>query len=213
MTYVFDLQIVGPTMQIGDFVGFEDVQPDLSVRANLSKVYRYGGRKLEPNEVPSVLKLEKNPQNLPASFMTADSLYIVQKPFRDLIEKLDPGLHQFFPIEVRLRNETPHDPSCYAINVTETRDSILDEQSSVEKFVTNPNNTDKHIIYYKKDVTVDPIKLTDIHLWREARYPWSLLMSDELRDALKETGLRTPRCFKAKMLKVKEETKNYDLCL
>ncbi|WP_208347475.1 imm11 family protein [Pseudaestuariivita rosea] len=201
MTYVFDLQLVGPTVQGGDFIGFEEVQPDLNTRADLSNIYRYGERKLQPEEVPSLYKLRKNPTSLPSYFRVQNGLQIVQKPFRDLIQKMDSRLHQFFPIEIRHRNGTPHDTPCYAINVTETRDSIVDDQSSVEKFVTNPNNTDKRIIEYKKDITVDPSKLSDIHLWREARYPGSLLMSDQLRDALKETGLRMPRCFKAKNIK------------
>ncbi|NSX55129.1 imm11 family protein [Parasulfitobacter algicola] len=201
MTYVFDLQIVGPQFQIGGFIGFEEQIPDLNTRANLSSVYAEGTRKLGSDEVPKTFKLSKARDSLPASFMVQDGLYIVQKPFRDLIEQLDPGLHQFFPIEVRHRNGTPHDPPCYAINVTETRDSIVDDQSTVDKFVTDPENTDKRIVYFKKDITIDPSKLTNIHLWREVRYPKSLLMSDELRDALKETGLRMPRCFKAKNLR------------
>ncbi|WP_208347474.1 imm11 family protein [Pseudaestuariivita rosea] len=213
MTYVFNLQIVGPQFQTGGFVGFEEQIPDVSMRASLSNVYAEGTRQLVSKEIPKIFKLDKARDSLPASFMVQNGLYIVQKPFYDLIEQLDPCLHQFFPIEVRHRNGTPHDPPCYAINVTETRDSIVDQQSSVEKFVTNPKNTDKHIIYYKKDITVDPSTISDIHLWREARYPQSLLMSDELRDALKETGLRMPRCFKAKTLKVKEKKKNYDLCV
>lgn len=55
-----------------------------------------GSRILLPREMPRRLIPDKSRKNWPDAFMSVNQLLIVGEPVRDILERLDPGLHQFF---------------------------------------------------------------------------------------------------------------------
>ena len=132
-------------------------------------------------------------------FKTTNGLPIVRQPAKDIIDGLDPGLHQFFPLEIKTKRGLDIEGPWFAMNVTAKQDSIVLGRSTTRQ---NPNfpETLNYVSYEAKWVTVDPAKQTGMHLWREQRFNSSLLGSDTLVDALKAAGLKFFPCFKAQDL-------------
>ncbi len=194
MPYVFDMTLVGPIMQIGRLQGFDERIPDLHRRADITGVFKDGGRLLAPDELPQGVVLERRTR-LPDGFLTQDGLHVVSDAARQAVEALEPERHQFFPFTLHWRNGERPEGTWWGLNVTQKRDSVVEEGSAVRRMFSDPRKL--HVLD-RKQVVLDPARIGDVHLWREERFMLELFCSDALRDAFKAQGLRVFRTFKAK---------------
>lgn len=132
------------------------------------------------------------------SFLVTGALSVVREPVKDIIERLDPGIHQFFPLTIETKRGKRVEGPWFAMNVTARQDSVVMEHSSVSVSKPSP---DTHCSFYhdgEDRVTVDPDRQSGLHLWREQRFIGSLLGSDTLMAELKSQKLRFfPRAFRA----------------
>ncbi|MEM8843294.1 MAG: DUF1629 domain-containing protein [Pseudomonadota bacterium] len=172
--------------------------PDLPTLGDLSDVYKKGDRLLNPEEVPRKLVLSKNPKARGA-FVSTDGIMIVPQPIKDLIEELDPGVHQFFPIEVTRHNGTALDHPCFIMNVHLHQSSIIDAESEVDCWYGCEESHERmDLPVTQKVVTLDPAGLSGVNLWRENRYRHSLMLSDALDRELRARKLKFFGRFKAR---------------
>lgn len=172
--------------------------PNDDYALNIVNAWRDGKRRLLPEEVPHDLILEKPRKSWPDMFRASAGMTVVRQPVKEAIERLDPDIHQFWPITVHTKRGIEIDGPWFGMNVTVRQDSIqFIPGSGIRRSEEFPDKLNK-ISYEEKDVTVDPSKLGAVNLWREQRFIGSLLASDALIAAFKEAGLKTYKSFKAK---------------
>ncbi len=203
MPYVFDMSLVGPISQIGRLQGFDDRISDLQRRADISGVFKDGSRLLAPDELPEGVVLERRTR-LPDGFRTDGGLHVFSDAARQAVEALEPGRHQFFPLSLHWRNGERPENTWWGLNVTQKRDSVVQEGSAVRRRYRDDEpvragvRQDVLQMLDRKQIILDPARISDAHLWREERFTSELFCSDALRDAFKAQGLRVFRTFKAK---------------
>jgi len=194
MTHVFDMQLgkVHIPVETPDWDehymnparGEEGVQ---AVHA-----WRDGARKSVPGELPKVLVADKPRKSWPDAFEGWHGILVVSGRAKDVSERFDPDLHQFFEVPLRTKRGVEIEGPWFIMNVTVRQNSIVVEKSRV---LVNDDFPDTlcsfHSTSQTKDVIVDHSKLSpDIHFWREARFQGSLMGSDPFVAALKKAEIR-----------------------
>jgi hypothetical protein len=154
--------------------------------------WRDGSRKSVPEELPKVLVADKPRKTWPDAFEGVNGILVVSGRAKDVIERFDPDLHQFFPVPLQTKRGVEIEGPWFIMNVTVRQSSIVVEKSRVH---VNDDFPDTLCSFYStsqtKDVIVDHSKLSpDIHFWRESRFEGSLLGSDAFVAALKEAGVK-----------------------
>ncbi|WP_281824721.1 imm11 family protein [Jannaschia rubra] len=159
--------------------------------------WRDAKRKSVPEELPKVLVADKPRKTWPDAFTGWHGILVVSGRAKDVIERFDPGLHQFFEVPLRTERGVGIEGPWFIVNVTVRQSSIVVEKSRV---LANDDFPDTLCPFYPtsqtKDVVVDHSKLSPhIHFSREARFQGSLLGSDAPVAALNEAGIRFfPSC-------------------
>ena len=121
-----------------------------------------------------------------------NGLNLVADELRAIIERLEPGVHQFWPLEVVLPKgaRPPHD--YHALVIGQFRDSLLDEQSDLWESGRLKFAGDTTAKAFKR-VVVSIDRIGDAHLWRERRLTRpNICISNALRSAIAEAGLKVP---------------------
>ncbi|CTQ33403.1 imm11 family protein [Jannaschia rubra] len=154
--------------------------------------WRDGARRSVPEELPKVLVADKPRKTWPDAFTGWHGILVVSGRARDVIERFDPGLHQFFEVPLRTKRGVEIEGPWFIVNVTVRQSSIVVEKSRV---LANDDFPDTLCSFWvnstTKDVVVDTKRLfPDIHFWREARFEGSRLGSDASVAALKEAGVK-----------------------
>lgn len=203
MPYVFYMILVGPIVQIGRIEGWEQKIPDVHRRAEISDVFQNGGRLLAPDELPESVVLERRRDRLPDGFRTDRGLHVASDAARQAVEELELGRHQFFPLVLRWRNGEPVGGTWWGVNVTQRRDSVVEEGSRVRRMFRDDEpvraGTRQDVLHLldHKQIVLDPARTGGAHLWREERFISELFCSDALQAALKARGLKVFRLHKA----------------
>lgn len=136
------------------------------------------------------------------AFMGA-GIYLVNEALKAIIERLEPQMHQFFPIEIR----TPHNKikiypePYYIIVISQYLDSFSAEKSDKESW--SYNGLDE---YFHKEtnagiagLALSKAKFGNAHLWKERGMSFRLIcLSNELQAEIAEAGLRFPKHYKMK---------------
>jgi hypothetical protein len=192
MTYVAKAFPVNrPYFVLATLADFEEKVPDLNARAEVADAFSDGTRLLRSHEIPTRLRLDTPIKRVRDIFVSHSGVLIVSRALHDLLEEVDPGLHQFSPIAIEL---LPHAGEHFLLNVHHQQDSIIDEMSNVRRNAGMPDNRDVMYINFLPgggvDVTVDVSQLGKANLWREKRYPGSMLVSNPLRDETRRRGLK-----------------------
>lgn len=200
MTHVFDMQLHKVQIPV-DMPEWRERFPlsktdeEVRYKSGITGAFKYGTRKTLPEEMPKVLVAPKPRKSWPDAFTGVNGVHVVSQKVRDIIETLDPGLHQFFPVRLETKRGVEIERPWFIMNVTERRESLVIDKSKV-LIHTNTRSIQLSL----KDVTVDPSKLHGINLWRETGFSDSLMGSDALIDAFKANGTRFFPSYKAKDL-------------
>lgn len=162
-----------------------------------------------PRELRMVEKCE-----LPNMFMAYGGMWIVDSSARQIIEDLDPGLHQFFSINVQFPDGSSPPGEWFSMNITTVRKTMIDAESAIKHIVTKDQTfTSKSgvtktykghemflVDFDAKRITVGPDADDGANLWREKGHQRDLILfSDKLHDALQEAGLTTAKTFRARL--------------
>lgn len=147
---------------------------------------------IDPEDMPESLALF-NPKKLKPMFL--GGFWNVEEVVKELIEELDPGRHQFVPLNLTGWLGTPYEEgNWFLLNVYFHQSSIIDELTNSDPIPGYEDTHEKMLIdYLAPKVTANPEALSpDAHLWREERYAHSLFMSDELYDRLVALKVKLP---------------------
>ncbi|NJM83197.1 MAG: hypothetical protein HC844_12535 [Tabrizicola sp.] len=130
---------------------------------------------------------------------------MVDAAMRDIIELLDPGIHQFRPVRITTKHDEDFPGKHFSMMIGRFIDSFSPQHSDAEHFRVEFDSINKHQQYFSLSADRSPSSLAfsrtafhGAHLWRE-RCLWmpNVLISNELRDAIKAAGLKTPTLYKA----------------
>ncbi|SDE89255.1 hypothetical protein SAMN05216337_103849 [Bradyrhizobium brasilense] len=197
----------------GDYVGWEeglkqyfDEQMSAEQRAALNdwhvayigevaRKFREDRGLLEPRERPLEFRMEESRKSLGSLLHLTNGVRAVDATLHAIIEKLEPGVHQFWPLRITTPKGKDYPVPYYGIIVRRYIDSFVPEQSAVHQvsegstayFANNPTKKGYGSLTVLKRVSVGA------HLWHERRLlnP-SLFFSDELQAAMTQWGLRVP---------------------
>jgi len=210
MTYVFDmsLHLVQIPAEMREWEDRFPIPGPESKRA-LAAVgaWRDGDGTNRAEDMPKVLLDERARKSWPVAFETNNGLHFVSGRAKDVIEALDPGIHQFFPLSLQTKRGIEIEGPWFAMNVHAKQDSVVLEKSSYQKLDHRPDELNSFYLGSRtrtKDIVVDPARHSRLNLWREQRFVGSLLGSDELVEQIKAQKLKFFRAFKVTDLNVSQ---------
>jgi hypothetical protein len=130
---------------------------------------------------------------------------VVDAELREIIERLDPGTHQFHPVRIATKHNEDFPGQYYSMLIGRFANSFSPENSDTEHFREEFDSVNKHQQYFSLSARHSPSSLAfsraafpAAHLWREKRLRMpNVIISHELRDAIKAAGLKTPTLYKA----------------
>lgn len=152
---------------------------------------------IQPHEPPTWFEYQRGHKQPAAIISLPSKVLAVSLPLRGIIEHLDPGVHQFFPIDVRNRNGSVYDVEYFIMVIGQVRDSF----SPADSCDSLANDSDGRIWYYvrgNKDqvmgIALDHAKHDGAHLWVEKTFGSQMFcMSDDLVAQAKAVGLKMPK--------------------
>lgn len=126
-------------------------------------------------------------------------LMAVDAALKSLIEELEPNLHQFWPMELRLPDGSVLEKQYFGMRVRQFIDSFLPDESGPDAF--NDAGGTYYIFAptkkYVNRLTVSRKIIGDSHVWRERKLKTpELFFSEELVNKIEKSGLRIPPTHK-----------------
>ena len=213
MTWVFNRSVNDNVLIAGYFLEAEPNRPNWLKYNEVCGVLGEGLRSLSVEEMPHELRMERK-GILPNMFMATSGMWIVDSSARQIIEELDPGLHQFFSINVQFPDGSSPPGEWFSMNITTVRKTMIDAESAIKHLppaklpkklpdgtITTYWSTGTSLIDFNaKRITVGPDADDGANLWREKGHQRDLILfSDKLHDALQEAGLTTAKAFRARL--------------
>jgi len=148
-----------------------------------------GGPEIEDRFWPQTGHFIKKVGELPR-ILGVCGFYLVPKVWREVIERFEPGVHQFKHVPLFYKDGSPVEEEFHAINIRQVHDSIVDLKMSHSLFKDYGDGikvfldtSPKAKVYFKKSM------IGNYHIWspREILI-YNIAMSNELYTAISETG-------------------------
>jgi hypothetical protein len=158
---------------------------------------------LRPHECPREFKVEyTRVKSFGSLIHLPNRLVAVDEALKAIIERLEPGLHQFWPIRIIMPNGDIYPETYYGLRIGQRLDSFDPDAS--DEGVWDVSRGGIYRVYlprkkYYEGLALSAEKIGKAHLWREAKlYKPDLYFSDELMAEIKKAGLRLPKSFRLK---------------
>lgn len=201
MVYVVEVTLGGGYQQLGKYPEFEERVSREEHRISVD-AWKHGDHQLKPEQVPKKLILFKPRKNLRDAFRSLNGISVVSDAMREVIETLDPGLHQFFPIQVEFPRGKLPEKKYNVIIISTKKKTIIPELSEVDgprygKFYS--------VVEYRKDVSFAPVCRDGAHMWREEGFRNEHFISDELAAAIKAKELKYLKHWPGKIVSTEEK--------
>ena len=157
------------------------------------------GVPVDGSELPKKITWIDKPAYPPADFDKCGQLNVSERA-RAVIETVEPGVHQFFPVDYYGRDGKLIETR-YWLYICNRRDSVCADKSN---WVLNPlgyYSSPRDALDFGWDIPAhvdvnapakfvfEKAKIGDIHLWREARADGLPLMSETMHRAIVDAGL------------------------
>lgn len=156
---------------------------------------------IEPHEPPQFFQTIKTYSSLASLIKLNDRIVAVDASLKDIIGLLEPAVHRFFPIEIRMPKGAVFPKQYYTLAIGQYFDSFSPEHSSPNSWYKDGDYQFKHVDR-KSDMAglaFSSSVFGKAHLWRERRRREGLTcFSDELKAEIEKASLRTPRLNKMK---------------
>ncbi len=140
------------------------------------------GRAVKPDHVPTRIVRKGSKQTLP-DVDWAVGMYFVNDRFKDVIERFEPGVHQFFPTDFLSKDGTLQ-AHMYFFNVCNRLDSVDRDLTTAELELGRTWRPDKggYLVFNLRQIGKH-------HIWHDKHVLKGLYVSDALHDALIEAGI------------------------
>lgn len=183
-----------------DHIRLIDQTPEIGLSANKidqKKITSYLlGRPILDEKVPT--KLAWTSKGGPDDYFTCRAFPCVSDAFRNLIEHIEPGVHQFFPLEVVNRREE-HIVRCWLWVVCQRIDS-LDRVETTMVLYNNSIWLSPDVAYADQDdadkyknirpkIVFNASQIAARHFWRDSFLIQGLWCSGTAAELIRETGL------------------------
>ena len=122
------------------------------------------------------------PDNPDISYISGEAP-CVSVAIRDMIEALEPNVHQFFPVDIYGVDGVIREPRRYFLNVCQRVDAIVEGNYSVLD--------DGERLYYASSLNPLKIRRQDVshlHLWRDKHLSGGIFVSDALYRQIADAG-------------------------
>jgi hypothetical protein len=176
---------------------------DVSYRGYVSRKFTEDMGPLEPHECPSEFRMWEARKSLGSLILLPNRLLAVDATLKEIIESLEPGVHQFWPLRITQPKGNEFPGPFYGMVIRRFIDSFVPEQSVFQQvsegansfFVKFPNKKGVG------DLTVLKGASAGAHLWRERRLLQpNIFLSDELQAEIARRGSRIPRHHRLKAI-------------
>lgn len=152
---------------------------------------------VEGNEAPQWFSAEESHRTLGDIVEFVDRIKGVSKRMRNIIERFEPGVHQFFPIEIRLPNGSIFHEPYYTLVIRNHRDSVIAKPEMLDPVFQGQQNISPgtyigQLSSFRK-LQSKREAIEGAHLWNERLFGQKLLcFSDQLMKAMKSESLDLP---------------------
>jgi hypothetical protein len=140
----------------------------------------HAGRPIKPDHVPTrVVRLDRK-WGIP-DVDWGVGMYFGNDKFKQVVEQLEPGVHQFFPVDM-LWKDGSLAQKMYMFNICSRLDTVSRKDSTAQK----PKN------YWKPETGKLVFSLQRVgghHIWIDKHVYHGRYMSDAMHDALQEAGV------------------------
>ncbi len=168
---------------------------------------------LEPHEIPHFWDTSKSHKALGSLIKLSGKTLAVDEALKAIIERLEPGVHEFFEIPIRMPRGKLYPARYYvlrvgqyfdAISIKDTASDVLREVEAYHdpesgKLVTPAYITHSALRGNTKGIAVRRSVFGGAHLWRDRFFQNNLTcFSDELIGEISDAGLRIPKHYKMK---------------
>lgn len=155
---------------------------------------------IEPHEPPRSFHIVRGGKRLAPLIKLNDRILAVDETLKAIIQRLEPGLHQFFPITMKIQKDQVYPASYHIMVIGQFFDSFSPENSSTDAYRPNGGNQFIHEKTKKAMSGLAFSKATfgDAHLWREHRLSgeWLTCFSDELIAEITGASLSIPKHYR-----------------
>jgi hypothetical protein len=180
---------------------------DVSYRGDVARKFTEDMGPLEPHERPSEFRMMEARKSLGSLILLTGRLLAVDATLQETIETLEPGVHQFWPLRIKLPKGNDFPGAYYGMIIRRFIDSFVPEQSDARQ-ATGVGTEVFDRFYAKSPTKKDYGNLTVLqnvaagaHLWRERRLGIpEVFFSDDLQAAITRRGLRIPRHHQLKAI-------------
>ncbi|MXN65822.1 hypothetical protein GR183_12985 [Stappia sp. GBMRC 2046] len=179
----------------------EELKQDFQYGSDWLHVSNQNGVPIDPNIVPRRAFIQTKAKRL-MDFVSLRFRYGVTEPFRQKVEELEPGIHQFIPVEIFTRDGEPVEKTYYLMNVCHRVDAIDEEKSIVTWKEGAGNEARRKCIMwglpegYTKETWHKNYRLVfkkelieGMCMWIDRRYS-GMFFSDELFEFVEKTKLK-----------------------
>jgi hypothetical protein len=152
------------------------------------------------SSAPSRFVTSKKYSSLASLIILNDRLLAVDSDLRQLIENIEPGKHNFFPIELFLQKKVKSDKDYFIFVVGQFCDSFDPSASNPNSWEYFEDGTISVPDNKLKDVALARARSQGRHVWRERRFAGQtvIFISEELKRQLDVANLRVPAASKVK---------------
>lgn len=168
-------------------IEYVDTTPDLEGGVNLSfkPGQLHAGRAIKPDHVPTKVTRTGKRYGMPDAVMGlgAMELFFVNETFRQVVERLEPGVHQFFPFDMLWEEDGSFAKKMYIFNICARLDTVSRAASTSTKHGASYWEPKPGKIVYSLS------RIGNHHFWIDKFVFRGRFMSDAMHDALVEAGV------------------------
>lgn len=148
------------------------------------------------HEAPASFNTEKTLKEFGSLIMLNDGILAVGEGLREVIQRLEPDMHQFFAIDIVMPKGVEFPRRYYTLLIRTYLDSFSPELSKIGSWREHRPG----LIFYddtkkgSSGLALEKAKFGGAHLWRERAFGLDMTcLSDELQATIAESGLKIPR--------------------
>ncbi len=134
-----------------------------------------------------------------SDFLTVHGCWAVSAAFKEIVESLEPNVHQFFPITLVRGLKGICDEVYYLFNICQKIDSVVIDLSNVRwQVIAEGTIRIPHLILQNAKIVVDRSKIDGAHIWRgDTRFRDDIFFSDATYQAIAKGKLTKLRVIHA----------------
>ena len=165
-------------------IEYVDTSPDKEGGENLlfKPGHFHAGRAFKPDHVPTKIVRTGKKYGMPDAVYGL-GLFLVNETFRQVVERLEPGVHQFFPFDMLWEEDGSFAKKMYIFNICARLDTVSRAASTATRHGASYWDEKPGKIVFSLS------RIGNHHFWIDKFVFRGHFMSDAMHDALVEAGV------------------------